>query len=89
MTTAERDGAAREPSEVEVRELAASVAVADCGGLVGAIEACELLGIPSSSRGNLYALAGLPEPFGEVRAGRVWLRSSMERFAETRRRRAG
>lgn len=55
------------------------------GGLVGPIEACELLGIPNSQRGNFHQLRDVPEPLGRTRRGQVWLRSDMEAFAESRR----
>jgi hypothetical protein len=64
---------------------AAKLAIRAAGGLVGGVEACEILGIPKDQRGNLGRLEGLPEPVGETARGRVWLRSEMEAFATKRK----
>jgi hypothetical protein len=72
-------------SDEEVGANVARSAIVFCGGLVGGVEACEILGIPKDQRGNLGRLEGLPEPVGETARGRVWLRSEMEAFAQRRR----
>jgi hypothetical protein len=50
--------------------------------LMGAREACVLLGVRSS---NLRALAGLPEPVQTLASGPVWLADDLRAFADQRR----
>jgi hypothetical protein len=85
------DEAVQEPAQQDIDAQTAHDAVQACGGLIGAVEACELLGIPWTSRGNLYSLDGLPRELGYTRSGRSWLRCEMEAFAASRpaRSRAG
>lgn len=53
--------------------------------LVGAAEACEILGIPREQRGNIDRLAGQPPPVADLQMGRVWLRSDIEAWAVQRK----
>jgi hypothetical protein len=78
------DEAVQEPAQQDIDAQTAHDAVEACGGLIGAVEACELLGIPWTSRGNLYSLEGLPRHLGRTRSGRVWLMCEMQAFAVSR-----
>lgn len=49
--------------------------------LMGAYEACQLLGVQS---GNLRKTAGLPEPVQELRMGSIWRAEDIRRFASER-----
>jgi hypothetical protein len=52
--------------------------------LMGAAEACEVLGIPTASRGNLHHLAGRPEPVARLRSGQVWRAPDIRAWAARR-----
>lgn len=45
---------------------------------VGVAEVAEILGLPKS---NIYKIPGLPRPVAELRSGKVWRRSAIEKFA--------
>jgi hypothetical protein len=50
--------------------------------LYGTKEASEALGV---STGNLYQLAGLPQPAAQLACGKIWLASEIEAFAKARK----
>lgn len=50
--------------------------------LVGAAEACEILGVRSS---NLRKIAGLPEPVQTLRSGPLWIAADIRALAERRK----
>jgi len=49
--------------------------------LVGTSEIAEMFGVSRQYIDRLTRLDGFPEPIGEIRAGRIWERSTIEAWA--------
>lgn len=71
---------ASDPLHVEIRRTAEGP-----GDLVGAAEASEILNV-ERTRISRYVKSGvMPPPVAKLRATTVWLRSDVEKLAESRR----
>lgn len=53
--------------------------------LAGLHEVAEILGVSRQRADQLARQAGFPQPLDEIRAGRIWRRADIERWAEARR----
>jgi predicted DNA-binding transcriptional regulator AlpA len=49
--------------------------------LVGVAEIAEMLGVTRQRVHQLMQLEGFPEPTAELSAGRIWLRTDVEKWA--------
>lgn len=57
--------------------------------LVGLAEIAEMLGIRTPTAHELTADPRFPKPVAELRMGRVWRRSEVERYVERHRKKEG
>lgn len=53
--------------------------------LVGVAEIAEMLGVTPGRASQLANGAGFPKPLDEIKAGRIWKRQTIQRWAEVHR----